>query len=401
MYKDNTTISCQHLWKIFGPKPENAWKLANEGASRKEVMEKTGHVVAVKDVSFDIHENEIFVIMGLSGSGKSTVVRCINRLIDPTKGTVTIDGEDITRMDQSKLRNLRRRKLSMVFQNFGLLPHRSVLENIAFGLEIRGENKTLRLAKAMKTLEMVELQGWENSRLSELSGGMQQRVGLARALAVESEIVLMDEPFSALDPLIRRQMQDEFIKLRDKVKKTIIFITHDLVEALKLGDRIAIMKDGETVQIGTPQEIVSQPADQYVSEFVKDVPRAKLISAESIMEDPKSVIWSNYDVEVALKEMANKHTAISFITDSQYRLLGIVTMKQAIETARGGILTLGKIAQTDIPSTSPTSTLEEILHKLADSEVPVAVLDEHRHLLGIISRETVIRALKPDEKTTG
>ncbi|MDD5703731.1 MAG: glycine betaine/L-proline ABC transporter ATP-binding protein, partial [Dehalococcoidales bacterium] len=281
MYKpgDNITISCQNLWKVFGPKPDSIWKLVETGATRQEIMDETGHVVAVRDVSFDIRENEIFVVMGLSGSGKSTIVRCINRLINPTKGSILIDGEDITKLNQSKLRDLRRQKMSMVFQNFGLLPHRSVLDNIAFGLEIRGDSKKSRLNRAQEVLELVELQGWENSRLAELSGGMQQRVGLARSLAMDTEIILMDEPFSALDPLIRRQMQDEFIKLRNEVKKTIVFITHDLVEALKLGDRFAIMKDGEIVQIGTPQEIVSQPADKYVSEFVKDVPRAKLLTA--------------------------------------------------------------------------------------------------------------------------
>jgi glycine betaine/proline transport system ATP-binding protein len=392
----NVMISCQHLWKVFGPKPDSVWKLAEEGATRKEIMEQTGNVVAVRDVSFDIHENEIFVIMGLSGSGKSTIVRCINRLIDPTKGSILIDGQDITKLSQSKLRDLRRLKLSMVFQSFGLLPHRSVLDNIAFGLEIKGEKRNTRLTRAQDALEQVELKGWENNALTELSGGMKQRVGLARALAMDTEIILMDEPFSALDPLIRRQMQDEFIKLRDEVKKTFVFITHDLVEALKLGDRIAIMKDGQIVQIGTPHEIVSQPADQYVSEFVKDIPRAKLITAESIMEEPDTVVWGDYDVEVAIKEMVARQTSLAFVTDSHHRLVGVVTMKQAIETARGGIMTLGKIADKDIPSTSPNSSLEEILASVTDSNIPVAVLDERRHLLGIISRSTIIKAMKPN-----
>jgi len=392
---NNSKISCQGLWKIFGPKTDSVWKLIEKGLTKSELMEQTSHVVAVRNVSFEVKESEFFVVMGLSGSGKSTVVRCLNRLLSPTKGSIFIDDEDVTRMNQSKLRELRRHKLSMVFQGFGLLPHRSVLENIAFGLELRGDNKKTRLYRALEALKQVELNGWENSRLSELSGGMQQRVGLARALAVDSEIILMDEPFSALDPLIRRQMQDEFILLRKRVNKTIFFITHDLSEALKLGDRIAIMKDGEIVQIGTPQEIVSQPANQYVSEFIKDVPRTKLMTAESIMEEPRAVVWSNFDVEVAIKEMEAKHTPLSFVTDSQNRFLGMVTLKQAIDTARGGIMTLGKIAQTEVPSTSPASSLEEVLAIIAESDFPVAVLDERQHLLGIISRSTILRAIKP------
>ncbi|MFC1987057.1 glycine betaine/L-proline ABC transporter ATP-binding protein [Chloroflexota bacterium] len=397
---NNMVISCQNVWKVFGPKPESIWDLLNNGATRQEVIEQTGHIIAVKDVSFEVRENEIFVVMGLSGSGKSTLIRCINRLIEPTKGKILIDGVDITSMSHSELRELRRHKLSMVFQNFGLLPHRSVLENVAFGLEIRGEIKKERQMKAKQALEQVELQGWEDSRLYELSGGMQQRVGLARSLAVDSEIVLMDEPFSALDPLIRRQMQDEFIKLRSTVKKTVVFITHDLLEALKLGDRIAIMKDGEIVQLGTPQEIVSQPSAGYVSEFVKDVPRAKVISAESIMEEPKVVVWGNFDVEVAIKEMTAKQATVAFIVDSRNILEGVLTMNRAIEAVREGSTKFADIERQDFPSTSPDSPLENILHFMADSNLPVAVLDEGRHLLGVINRQTLIRAIQPEQPDT-
>lgn len=404
MARNNIVISCQNVWKVFGPKPDTIWDLLDNGATRQEVIEQTGHVIAVKDVSFEVHENEIFVVMGLSGSGKSTLVRCINRLIEPTKGKILIDGVDITRMRQTELRKLRRHKLSMVFQHFGLLPNRSVLDNVAFGLEIRGDSKKERYAKSMEALELVGLQGWGNSRLHELSGGMQQRVGLARSMAVDSEIVLMDEPFSALDPLIRRQMQDEFIKLRSTVKKTVVFITHDLQEALKLGDRIAIMKDGEIVQLGTPQEIVSQPSDDYVSEFVKDVPRAKVILAESIMEEPKVVVWSNFDVEVAIKEMTENETRVAFITDSRNRLVGVLTMSQAVDAAKGGTAKLEEVAWQEFPSTSPQSPLEESLNLMADSNLPVAVLDEGRHLLGVITRQTLLRAIRqepPKSGTTG
>jgi len=270
-----TKISCQNVWKIFGPSPENILQGINNGVSKQDILEETGHVIAVRDVSFDVEENETFVIMGLSGSGKSTLVRCLNRLIEPTAGDVYIDGQDIAQMNETQLQEVRRHRLSMVFQHFGLLPHRNVLDNVTFGLEVRGDSKQKRLNEAIEALELVGLKGWEKSWIYELSGGMQQRVGLARALAIGSEILLMDEAFSALDPLIRRQMQDEFLSLRSMVKKTVIFITHDLLEALKLGDRIAIMRDGIIVQVDTPDEIVAHPADEYVSEFVKDVPRER------------------------------------------------------------------------------------------------------------------------------
>lgn len=398
---NNTVISCQNVWKIFGPKPDSVWDLLDNGATKQDVLEQTGHVIAVKDVSFDVFENEIFVVMGLSGSGKSTLIRCINRLIEPTRGKVFIDGVDITQMSQSELRELRRHKLSMVFQNFGLFPHRSVLDNVAFGLEIRGESKHERQTKANQALQQVGLGGWENSRLPELSGGMQQRVGLARSIAVDSEVVLMDEPFSALDPLIRRQMQDDFIKLRSTVKKTVVFITHDLLEALKLGDRIAIMKDGEIVQLGTPQEIVSQPSDDYVAEFVKDVPRAKVISAESIMGEPKAVVWGRFDVEVAIKEMTANQALVAFITDTRGKLEGVVTINEAIDAARGGSVKLEEIAQQEFPTTSPNSPLEEILHLMADTDLPVAVVDEEKRLLGVITRQALLRAIRYEQPKNG
>ena len=341
MAEKKRKISCQNLWKIFGPHPEGILDVANNGMTKQKLLEETGHVVAVKDVSFEVAENEVFVVMGLSGSGKSTLVRCINRLIEPTRGTIFIDGVDIAQMTDHELKECRRHKLSMVFQSFGLLPHRSVLDNVTFGLEIRGENKKERNEKTLKALEMVGLKGWEKSRIHELSGGMQQRVGLARALAVGSEILLMDEPFSALDPLIRRQMQDEFLNLHSVMKRTVVFITHDLLEALKLGDRVAIMKDGEIVQIGTPQEIVSQPADEYVSEFVKDVPRGQVIPVESIMEQPPVLVGSEQNLEAVLKGMKKKQVAVAFVIDGDGRLKGITTMEQAEVSLSSGLKKVG------------------------------------------------------------
>jgi glycine betaine/proline transport system ATP-binding protein len=279
----DATVSCRGLWKVYGPHPERIVGSSDADLPRAELLEKTGCVTAVRDVSFDVAEGEVFVVMGLSGSGKSTLVRMINRLHDPTSGQVFIDGEDVLKLTEERLREIRRQKVSMVFQHFGLLPHRRIADNVAFGLEVRGIEKAERLAKATEVLEIVGLGGWGQHYPDELSGGMQQRVGLARALATDPEIMLFDEPFSALDPLIRRDMQDEVIRLQREVRKTMIFITHDLAEALKLGDRIAIMKDGSFVQVGTPEEVVAHPADDYVADFTRDVPRAHVLTARSIM----------------------------------------------------------------------------------------------------------------------
>jgi len=401
MKKPKVKISCQNLWKVFGPDPQSAVNLVGNGMTKEKLLEETGHVIAVKDVSFEVSENEIFVIMGLSGSGKSTLVRCINRLMEPTRGNILVDGVDIAEMSDTELKELRRHKLSMVFQGFGLLPHRSVLDNIAFGLEVRGEKKRVREEKTIQALELVGLKGWEKSRIYELSGGMQQRVGLARALAIGSEILLMDEPFSALDPLIRRQMQDEFINLRSVMKKTVVFITHDLIEALKLGERIAIMKDGEVVQLGSPEEIVGQPADEYVSEFVKDVPRGKVVVAESIMEQPPVLVDSDQSLEVAIEGMRANRVTVSFVADADGRLKGIVTMEQAITGARNGLTEAGKAAQQGYPSTSPDTPLEECLPLVAEGNVPVAVLDKEQRLLGVITRPVLIQALQSDNGPAG
>jgi len=392
-------ISCQDVWKVFGPNPKSVFELVESGATKQDVLEQTGHVIAVKGVSFDIHENEIFVVMGLSGSGKSTLVRCINRLIEPTRGKIAVDGMDIAAMNDSELRELRRHKLSMVFQYFGLLPHRSVEDNVGFGLEIRGEHGRKKEQRVAEAIEQVGLKGWERSRISELSGGMQQRVGLARALAVESEIILMDEPFSALDPLIRRQMQDEFINMRVDMKKTVVFITHDLLEALKLGDRVAIMKDGEIVQIGTPEDIVGQPADEYVSEFVKDVPRGRVIPVRSIMEEPIVVARSQQDIETCIREMGDRRTPVAFIVGPFNRIMGILTMRDAIDADRKGLKAVGEAVREEFPSVTPDSPLEDSLHLVAEGNLPIAVVDEEKHLLGVINRATLIQAMQAEETT--
>ena len=280
-------LVCKNVWKIFGANPKRVLGNHDRSKSRAEIQAETGHVVAVKDVSFEVKKGECFVVMGLSGSGKSTLVRCISRLIEPTGGQVIIDGEEVTQMDKKDLRNLRRHKMAMVFQHFGLFPHRRVIDNISYGLEVRGMGKVDRTDKAMEILKLVGLEGWDQMYPRELSGGMQQRVGLARAMAVDPEILIFDEPFSALDPLIRREMQDELLELQSKLQKTLVFITHDFLEAIKMGDNIAIMKDGQISQVGTPEEIVANPIDKYVSDFTEDVPRYKVLSAGKVMRSTK------------------------------------------------------------------------------------------------------------------
>jgi glycine betaine/proline transport system ATP-binding protein len=283
----DAALSVRNLWKIFGKGSDGIIGTPDADLSRAELKEKTGCVVGVKDVSFDVAPGEVFVVMGLSGSGKSTLVRCLIRLIEPTAGDVEIAGDDVRGMSDSQLRELRRHHVAMVFQHFGLLPHRRVIDNVAYGLEIRGVRRAERQAKAAEILELVGLTGNENSYPDQLSGGMQQRVGLGRALAVDPELMLFDEPFSALDPLIRRDMQNEVIRLHSEVGKTMIFITHDLQEALKLGDRILIMRDGKMIQIGTPDEIVAAPANEYVRDFVSDVPRSHVVTLKWVMRPPQ------------------------------------------------------------------------------------------------------------------
>lgn len=394
MTANNHKIQCQNLWKVFGHCSEGVFDLIENGTSKQEVMEKTGCVIAIRDVSFEVLENEVFVVMGLSGSGKSTLVRCINRLMEPTKGSIFIEDANIGEMNSYELRELRRHKLSMVFQHFGLLPHRSVFDNVMFGLEVRGDNKKERLEKTRNALELVELGGWENSRIQELSGGMQQRVGLARALAVGPEILLMDEPFSALDPLIRRQMQGEFINLRAKVKKTVVFITHDLLEALTLGDRVAIMRDGEIVQLGTPEEIVTKPADDYVREFVKDVPRGKVVLVNTIMEAPPLVTSGEQSVSAVIEEMDKKGVDFASVVNSSGVYEGVLTREQAMAAKEKRSMKIGEVARRELPTTSPDAHLEQCLSLIAENDTPVAVLDKQQHLLGIVTRQALLKAVQ-------
>ena len=315
---DAPKILCKSIWKLFGSHEQSTLEKIDRSHSRTQIQQDTGHVVAVRDVSFSVQEGETFVVMGLSGSGKSTLVRCLSRLIDPTGGQVLIDNKDITTVSQSELKDLRRHKMAMVFQHFGLFPHRTVLDNVAYGLEVRGEKRQARLEKAMEFIDLVGLDGWAEHYPRELSGGMQQRVGLARAMAVEPEILLFDEPFSALDPLIRREMQDELLTLQSRLKKTMVFITHDFAEAIKMGDHIMIMRDGAVSQLGTPEEIVANPADKYVADFTEDVPRYKVLSAGKVMKPLNGQLVDGHGPTVPLT--AKIESLIDLVADSDQPL---------------------------------------------------------------------------------
>ena len=394
-------IKVENLYKIFGPDPQKAINLLKKGLTKNEIMEQIKHGVGVADASFKVEEGEILVIMGLSGSGKSTLVRCINRLIDPTAGSVVVNGENITQMSIESLRKFRVNHFGMVFQNFALFPHRSVLQNVEYGLEIRKMEPAKREKKAMEALEQVGLEGWEKSYPGQLSGGMQQRVGLARALALDADIMLMDEAFSALDPLIRSDMQDELLTLQEEVKKTIVFISHDLDEALKLGDRIVLMKDGAIIQTGTAEEILTNPANDYVEKFVQDVDMAKVITAESVMIKNREMAYYKTDgPKSVLRKM--KHNEISQIfIRKEGRLMGLVTADDASEALKKGEKRLDNIIRTDIETVSLDTPAVEIIPLLARLDYPVPVVDETQHLKGVIIKGSLLAGLSGRGGTDG
>lgn len=389
-------IIVRKLYKIFGSNHKKAKSMLLEGKSKDEILKKTGATIGIDDANFEVREGEIFVIMGLSGSGKSTVVRCLNRLIEPTSGEIFINGEDILKMDRKELLDIRRGSMSMVFQNFALLPNRSVLSNTEFGLELKGVDKSERAEKAKRSLELVGLKGYEDSLPDQLSGGMKQRVGLARALANDPEILLMDEAFSALDPLIRSDMQDELIDIQSKMKKTIIFITHDLDEAIKLGDRIMIMKDGKTAQIGTPEEILTAPADDYVKRFVQGVDKSKLLKAGDIMNKPWTTIRVNQGPNVALKELKKYSLDRLLVVGDQGRiLLGAVTpdlVRQAVDEKHTNLERI--VDGSLLVNVTPDTSIEDLIGITAtNTGGPVTVVDDVGKLLGVIVRSTVLEAL--------
>ena len=377
-----TKIEIKDLSILFGPEKAKAKKMVKQGKSKQEILKETGCTIAVRNANLEIKEGEMFVIMGLSGSGKSTLVRCINRLNEPSMGEIWLSGRNITSLSDKELLQIRRKEMAMVFQHFGLLPHRTVLSNIAFGLELQGVPKEEREKKAYESIAVVGLKGYENQRVDELSGGMQQRVGLARALANDPEVLLMDEAFSALDPLIREQMQDELLDLQEKMKRTIVFITHDLDEAIKLGDRIAIMKDGEVVQVGTPEEILTDPANDYVTRFTESVDRGRVVTASSIM--------LTQPIVVRIRKMREKRLYALPVIGADEQFLGEIRLKDVLRLRKEGARDISSIVMKEVPSVLESMTVEDMLPLLPKVQQALPVVDENNRLKGVVSTSAII-----------
>ncbi len=390
-------VIVKDVWKLYGKDAKKVFTKKLMQESKASIQKKTGCIVGMKNINLEIKKGEFYILMGLSGSGKSTLIRSLIRLVNTTKGNIIINDKDITKMTNEQLLQFRRDTFGMVFQHYGLLPHQTVLDNAAYGLKIRGIPKGERYAKAMQTLETVGLKGWEDYYPGSLSGGMQQRVGLARALANDPEILLMDEPFSGLDPLIRRQMQDELVELQEKLKKTIIFVTHDLHEALKLGDQIAILRDGEVVQVGTPENIVTNPADEYVQEFVQDASPARVLTASTIMEEPSILAYAWEGPKTVLTLIRSHKRRAAFIVNKSRELLGVVREKELVQL----------LEQENIPKTIPISSikkvtsvtedtlLEEMFPIISQNPWPVPVVDEKNKFKGIVTTDQIFESLSP------
>ena len=384
------TISVRSLWKVFGKNPERALEARNLQKSRTKIQQELNLVVALKDVTFEAPAGETFVVMGLSGSGKSTLVRCLIRLIEATSGDILVDGENIIDYDSNQLRDFRRSKIAMVFQNFGLLPHKNVLDNAAYGLEVRGVGKEQRYEVASEMLAKVGLSGWEKSYQRELSGGMQQRVGLARALALDPEILLMDEPFSGLDPLIRRQMRGELASLQEEIQKTIIFITHDLDEAVTVGDRIAIMRDGEIIQLGSPQDIIMNPVDDFVKEFTQGIPKTKVINVASIISEPALIIADWRRIENLVDQMNHAGTEYAICVDTDNKYIGVIPKQKVALLAGRPAGALTDILHTDVATVHPETLLEQALAALVDVTIPIPVVDGSNYFLGVAAQRDIL-----------
>lgn len=385
-------LEVHNLTKIFGRKRKAALNLVKQQVSKTEILKKTGATVGVYDANFKVKAGEIFVIMGLSGSGKSTLIRMLNRLINPTSGQIYIDGKDVAKMNEEELRQVRREKINMVFQNFGLFPHKTILENTEYGLEVRGVAKEKRRQLAEAALESANLLAFKDQYPNQLSGGMQQRVGLARALANDPDILLMDEAFSALDPLIRRDMQDELLNLQEEKQRTIIFITHDLNEALRIGDRIAIMNDGQILQIGTGEEILTNPQNDFIKEFVEDVDRSKVLTAQNIMTAPFTTNIENDGPNVALSRMRVEEVSMLLAVDKRRQLKGSLTAEAALK-ARKEKLPLTEVIDKNVKTVSPDTLITDIFDLIYDSPTPLAVINENGRLLGVIIKGRVLEAL--------
>ena len=391
-----TAISIKNLYKIFGDdgQIESALEMAADGKSKADVQEETGAVIGINDVSLDIGKGELFVVMGLSGCGKSTLIRCINRLIDATSGEILLGDRDLTTMDEDELREIRRHEISMVFQHYGLLPHRTVAGNVGFGLELMGVDFATRRRRVEQTLETVGLAGWGDSLADELSGGMKQRVGLARALALDAPILLMDEPFSALDPLIRGDLQDELLQLQQSVQKTVVFITHDLNEAVKVGDRVAIMRDGAIAQVGAPTEIVLEPADHFVADFVREVRQNALITAESVMSDVEHSINRATNSRQAHRLFVENDWNFALIVDDDMKYIGTLTLQRIdAEWEEAQTRPVGEMRLRDEETVEPGAVLDDLVPIGLRSEHPIPVCEEDGTLVGEVKLQVLARAM--------
>jgi len=393
-------IVVENVTKIFGDHPGKAIRLLKDGVSKEEVLEKTGQAVGINDVSFNVREGETLVIMGLSGSGKSTLIRCINRLITPTSGKVYVDDVDVTALTPKELIRFRRRKFGMVFQHFALFPHRSVQRNVEYGLEVQGVDVEERARKAREALDLVGLAGWEEARPDQLSGGMRQRVGLARALAIDPDILLMDEAFSALDPLIRRDMQHELIALQERVKKTIVFITHDLDEAITIGDRIILMKDGAVVQTGTAEDILTRPATEYVAKFVEDIDKAKVLTARNVMIPPRTTAYPTDGPRTVLYKMQETGISSIFLVKRDDTLQGLIHADAASQALKRGEKSLENITDRNVQTVAPEDPVNTLYPKLANTSIPLAVVDEQNKLLGVVIKGSLLAGLAEESGQT-
>lgn len=395
MKKHNPKIRIENLIKIYGETPLTALQMFREGKNRDAILEATGQVLGIADVSLQIDRGELFVVMGLSGSGKSTLARCINRLIGATSGSIYIDDEDIVRVSEERMRQVRQEKVSMVFQKFGLFPHKTVAENVEYGLQVRGMEKGQRRQKALETLEVVGLAQWAKYRPSSLSGGMQQRVGLARALATDADVLLMDEAFSALDPLIRREMQDELLRLQQELHKTIVFISHDIQEALKLGDRVAVMKEGAIVQLGTPEELVVKPADDYIRGFIADVNRARVLKVDSIVRPTTALVMERDSVETAREKMLRENLDLMYVVNEAGFPVGTVgdrNFNRAEQAEEGENTSVSQIMESNFPQVTASTMLENLL-PLYQKGIPVAVVDAEGKLAGVANFSDVLERI--------
>ncbi|MEE6282747.1 quaternary amine ABC transporter ATP-binding protein [Georgenia sunbinii] len=386
-----SALRAENVYKVFGRRSQDAVRRLQAGASRDSV--KSMGTAAVIDASFEVKKGETFVVMGLSGSGKSTLIRMLNGLLTPTAGRVLIGEDNVTDVSPAELRKIRREKISMVFQHFALLPHRTVLDNVAYPLEINGMGLAERRERAAQTVALTGLAGWEDSLPAQLSGGMRQRVGLARALAADTDILLMDEAFSALDPLIRRDMQEQLVELQATLGKTIVFITHDLNEAMFLGDRIAVMRDGQIVQIDTAEKILSDPADEYVAKFIADVDRSRIITAGALMRRPQSVVQIGGGPGVALLEIEKTQGSAAYVVDRQRVLQGTVYDDDLLAAQRKGANDLRSVVKPDTSAVRPETPLADLFASAAEAHLPLAVTDDGGRLVGVVPRVRILQAM--------